>query len=1183
MENIFDLMIKYTAGYVNTHNNFVIQNKRLINKSFVDNKFFPSFCLIKNFLQRDNPVKPSMLLQKYFWKIEESVFIPLISRENPIWENTIKWQENKDNNPALKFYNLLPKYLEKKYLYVQQLICPEVPINFITQSDNEDFQDQVVDFYLPQALLVIEIDGRDEHWLHWYNDKERDTYLGKYGIKTIRIDTKDIHQESVVLSAKIQEVQSRIDKVFEDIQDKKGGFSHFLSYDIVDYENRDVLDSLALTAIIRFQIFVLEILMRGEISLDQDYIFQIKTKEKLEKRYFDLALEDLWEWLKNCCILQNISFPIPNWTIELVANFSDFWKNKKSSWSGISRKTKDNDENKIIKIDFSLFKRWTDEFLSDPTVFFIRTDYFEVFDWNEVYNLGIRGQDYFQMTTTSPIDYKITDEELPALRFFLKNLIGYDDFRPWQWAIIQNILSNRDTLGLLPTGSGKSLCFHIACLLQPTINFVVCPIKSLMVDQEQELKNFWIGRVASITSDDSVIEKNRKMLDFRSKKLFLVLISPERFQTKEFRKYLNSLDHMAYAVIDEIHCLSEWGHDFRTSYLCLAKTIRRYCKGIKFLGLTATASVNVLKDIQIELGIVDKVDVKTLSDFSRPELEFIVQDDEGRKRKALIELLEKNLVWQQEHKNGIIFTPYVNGDYGCYDVSKDLERHFGISVGWFAGSVPTIKEKKQVGNSVIMEKKAIFSESEFTQYKLEIQRRFKDWEISLLSATKAFGMGINKKDVHFTVPYGIPSSMEALYQEGGRAGRDKEKLFRQNGSAKCYVLLWTVWNEELLNDLFDVNSDYKKINDAITRLGFWGGDVWRNFFFWNGAEEDLDLATKNIISLYEKYLKNKQGDIVITGGFFQNQDEEEGEWKDVQNSYWDKTEKYLYRLMLLGVIADYTVSWGWRKSFRVLLNSFDDFQIRENLKKYIEKYENFALEKYEEQFSNLLWLEKGVRILLQRSYDHHSYHRRQSLKNLYENCLDVIGKGENKITNSEFKKRIEDYFKMDEDVYLLQDIADSLEYLDKWTSLLWKKEGVSLIDKKQAESLKSSLSRLLESYQNSLWLNLISGMLRLYLGQFDDRDGRPRLERAFDSLCKMDKEFRFRQIEFVLNIGKMLESEQKSLLSLTLFEFFPGMLEVIYEVLQDDYSLWSFMLPQVNEKLLSTYKELYEKVGWIEW
>lgn len=1183
MENIFDLMLKYTAGYVNTHNNFVIQNKSLINQSIVDNKFFPSFCLIKNFLQRDNPVKPSMLLQNYFWKIEVFDFIPLISRENSVWKNTIKGQENKDNNPALKFYNLLPKYLEKKYLYVQQLICPEVPINFITQRDNEDFQDQVVDFYLPQALLVIEIDGRDESWLHWYNDKERDAYLEKYGVKTIRIDTKDIHQESAVLWAKIQEVQSRIDQVIKDVQENKKDFSHFLSYDIVDYENRGILDSLALTAIIRFQIFVLEILMRGVVSLDQDCIFQIKITEKLEKRYFELALEDLREWLKNCCILQNISFSIPNWMIEFVANFSDFWKNKKSSWSGISRKTKDNDENKIIKIDFSLFKRWTDEFLSDPTVFFIRTDYFDVIDWNEVYNLWIRGQDYFQMTTTSPIDYKITDEGLPALRFFLKNLIGYDDFRPWQWPIIQNILSNRDTLGLLPTGSGKSLCFHMACLLQPTINFVVCPIKSLMVDQEQELKNFWIGRVASITSDDSVIEKNRKMLDFRSKKLFLVLISPERFQTVEFRKYLNSLDHMAYAVIDEIHCLSEWGHDFRTSYLCLAKTIRRYCRGIKFLGLTATASVNVLRDIQIELWIMDKADVKTLSDFSRPELEFIVQDDGGRKRKALVELLEKNLVWQQEHKNGIIFTPYVNGDYGCYDVSKDLEGHFGISVGWFAGSVPNIKEKKQVGNSVIMEKKAVFSESEFTQYKLEIQRRFKDWEISLLSATKAFGMGINKKDVHFTVHYGIPSSMEALYQEGGRAGRDKENLFRKNGSAKCYVLLWKVWNEEVLNDLFDVNSDYKKINDAIKYLGYSGGDVGRNFFFRSSAEEDLDEATKNIISLYEKYLKNKQGDVVITEALFQNQDEEEGEWKDVQNSYWDKTEKYLYRLMLLGVIEDYTVSWGWGKSFRVLLNNFDDFQIKENLKKYIEKYENFALEKYEDLFSNLFGLEKIVRILLQWSYDHHSYHRRQSLKNLYENCLDVVGKGEIKITNEEFKKRLEAYFKMDEDVYLLQDIADSLEYLDKWPSLLWKKEGVSLIEKKQADSLRSSLSRLLESYQNSLWLNLISGILRLYLGQFDDRDGRPRLERAFDSLCKMDKEFRFRQIELVLKIGKMFESEQKSLLSQTLFKFFPDMLEVIYEVLQDDYSLWSFMLPQVNEKLLSTYKELYEKVGWIEW
>jgi hypothetical protein len=123
------------------------------------------------------------------------------------------------------------------------------------------------------------------------------------------------------------------------------------------------------------------------------------------------------------------------------------------------------------------------------------------------------------------------------------------------------------------------------------------------------------------------MEKEKIQSDFGDKKLFLVLISPERFQTKEFRSYLASLDHLAYAVIDEIHCLSEWGHDFRTSYLSLAKTIKAYCKDIKFLGLTATASANVLKDVQIELGIFDKNDIKTLSDFSRPELEFIIKDD----------------------------------------------------------------------------------------------------------------------------------------------------------------------------------------------------------------------------------------------------------------------------------------------------------------------------------------------------------------------------------------------------------------------------------------------------------------------------------------------------------------------------------------------------------------------------
>ena len=129
-----------------------------------------------------------------------------------------------------------------------------------------------------------------------------------------------------------------------------------------------------------------------------------------------------------------------------------------------------------------------------------------------------------------------------------------------------------------------------------------------------------------------------------TEKYFFVYISPERFQTKDFRLRLSSINknlNFSYAIIDEVHCLSEWGHDFRTSYLNLSNTISKYCSSIKFIGLTATASVNVLKDIQIEFNI-NQEDVKTLVDYTRPELEFKVIRDSGNKYDELKNIIEKS-------------------------------------------------------------------------------------------------------------------------------------------------------------------------------------------------------------------------------------------------------------------------------------------------------------------------------------------------------------------------------------------------------------------------------------------------------------------------------------------------------------------------------------------------------------
>ena len=1169
-------MLRYTAGYVSTNNNFVIQN--LDAPIIEDNPYYPWLCVIKNLLQRGSPTKLSAFLQEYFpKKASELPFLPLITSQSPSWGNTIRWDIKNNNNPALKFFDNIPKYFPKEYHHLQQLLIPEVEINDIIQIANNNFQDQRVDFYLPQAFLVIEIDGRNEFWVHWYNDKERDAYLKNFWIETIRIDTKDIYSESETFKKKVREIINRIDHISLTFKDHNPDFISFFDYLNVDYKLQTSVVSLVLTSIIRIQLLLIELLMRGKLTFDQKWEIEIKLNITDKKR-FDLAIKDLFLWLKNIYALQDLEFIEPEFNIHFVREFT---------------------LNPIaIKIDFSVLKRWDDIPSLKKHIIFVRTDYFDSQKTcDRVFFKRLVDYDYFKLSTTTPVSYIILERNKESLQFFLKNLIGYDDFRPWQFPIIQNILSNRDTIGLLPTGSWKSLCFHLACLLQPTINFVVCPIKSLMVDQEQELKEFWVSRVASITSDHSAEEKEQNMFNFWDKRLFLVFISPERFQTITFRSYLSSLGHLAYAVIDEIHCLSEWGHDFRTSYLCLAKTIRHYCPGIKFLGLTATASANVLKDIQIELNISDKMNIKTLSDFSRPELEFHIIDDGGFKSKKIRELLVSEIKWPSEKKNGIIFTSFVNGTRWCYQIAKELSDHFKTTVWWFSGSVPARQERVNIWNSSTMERRPVMSEKEFTEYKLSVQKQFKSWEIKLLTATKAFWMGVNKRDVYFTIHYGIPGSMESLYQEWGRAWRDKEKLFKEKWSAKCYVLLGQEKETNLLERLFDPGVSILEIKKIIQKIWYCWGDVASNMILWQSGEEDINEAVSRIMHLYRTYMEEQQGIITIRSADLDqtseapNTGQEDPNWEDwveVKNDFWNQTEKYIYRLMLLWIIADYTVQWSTPKTFRVQLMPISDRKIKENLFNYVEKYDSEALVKYEEQFSNITNpLEKYLTILLQWSYDHHSYHRRQSLKNLYENCLNVLWEWKEKIDNAEFKKRLEDYFKMDDKAYAMQDIADSIDQIDKRSMFFFRvnqkwKILTSLIPQYEADELKSMLSRLLESYQNNIGLNLMSGMLRLYLWEFENADGRIRFENALAQIKHKSQSFQQERLVEILSLWKKFHLNQKVLLSKSLLKYFSQNYLMIYESLQDEYSLNMGIHMAINS-ILSSYTKLHDKLEKIRW
>ena len=585
-------MERYTAGYSYTNFNFVIQN--IIEKKDTKNKYYKFICVLKNILQRGTPTLMSDYLTKEIGKIDlkNKEIVGLIDDKVPNWINTIKGDSKNNYYPAEQFfYEIIPVYL-KEYKFIQQLIIPEAEIKDIVGEENKEFINQKVDFYLEQCKLVIEIDGlQHKDKLQLQIDKKRNEYLSRFGIKTVRIDTKQIKSKKNGFKEKINEIR----EILERNKDRLKLYQNCKS--IYEYTSEEI-KIIKACGVIRMQILILSLLEKGVLRLDDD-IWRINILQRDCFDVIEIAIEDLFIWMKNICILDGITVDKPKLHILKEENEKKFRY-----------------KNGYINIDFSLKKRYTDENELNKNIIYVRTDYYNRFN-------------NFKVSTTDPICYKLDQENpkcIESLEFLLKNIYGHDKYRPGQLPIIINSLRGEDTVGILPTGSGKSVCYQLSALLQPCINFVICPIKSLMYDQVENLNQRYISNIEKVTSDVEAEKKSEIIKYFSQEKYQFIFISPERFQSKAFRKSLEELNvnsTLGLAVIDEVHCLSEWGHDFRTSYLNLAKTIKRYAPSTRLLGLTATASNFVLNDIKREFEI-DSYNIKTTESFTRKELTFKV-------------------------------------------------------------------------------------------------------------------------------------------------------------------------------------------------------------------------------------------------------------------------------------------------------------------------------------------------------------------------------------------------------------------------------------------------------------------------------------------------------------------------------------------------------------------------------
>ena len=314
----------------------------------------------------------------------------------------------------------------------------------------------------------------------------------------------------------------------------------------------------------------------------------------------------------------------------------------------------------------------------------------------------------------------------------LKKYFGYDDFRPLQIEIINSILANKDNFVLMPTGGGKSLCFQLPALELKGLTLVISPLIALMKDQVDGLKANGIAAefINSSLSAREIIALQDKAL---SGKLKILYIAPERMSLGSFKMFLKNLD-LSLIAVDEAHCISEWGHDFRPDYRNL-KMLKSLFPQTPIIALTATATEKVRQDILKELGI-EQAKV-FISSFNRPNLNLRVI----KKKNAL----EKLLILLKKYKNESIII-YCFSRKETENLSNEL-RSEGFKARAYHAGLEADKRKKT-------------------------QDLFIKDEINIIVATIAFGMGIDKPDVRLVVHYTFPKSLEGYYQEVGRAGRD---------------------------------------------------------------------------------------------------------------------------------------------------------------------------------------------------------------------------------------------------------------------------------------------------------------------------------------------------------------------------------------------------------------------------
>ncbi|MEZ4240548.1 MAG: DEAD/DEAH box helicase [Myxococcota bacterium] len=458
--------------------------------------------------------------------------------------------------------------------------------------------------------------------------------------------------------------------------------------------------------------------------------------------------------------------------------------------------------------------------------------------------------------TASPPPAALPHAARADVERLLDRFFGFPRFRDGQWDIVSSVLAGRSTLGVLPTGAGKSVCFQLPALLQPGVTLVVSPLTSLMDDQVANLRSVGLdfaGRVHSAAPDPEV-EQELRRLSAGDYKLFYV--SPERFHSERFLQQLASLRvAVPLFVVDEAHLASEWGHDFRPSYLTLPDAHRAIAPEAPVVLLTATAPPQIRRDLA---GIFHETPLTAVlpDTFDRPELSFRVcaVEDDREREELLLDLVERDIPESLGFRDV----------RALHQLGDDAVQHGGLVFApWGRPGpwrppirVPHLARRLADRGIPNAEHRGSTEEVDRAAANRLAQERFKRNELPVIVATKGFGTGVDKPDIRYVVHADLPGSLEALYQEAGRAGRDgrdarsvalwrpRLEACQPNGAPRCTVGRRCPYGlEEPCS--FGVQAGLRVANQPGAAAETEGSlSLWRRYFAGRGPQVDVPRSAQ---------------------------------------------------------------------------------------------------------------------------------------------------------------------------------------------------------------------------------------------------------------------------------------------------------------------------------------------------